>query len=96
MLRGFAHTDHERGIDLLYRPDGRAEADPAKEPCSVYTGEFPTWWIEDDPDFEFTLTDGTPRKGMRVGGDGAGPLLGDEIVTESKAAAKLADSGKGN
>lgn len=71
VVRGFAEPDHENGVDLLFQPDGRPDADPAKSPCSVYVGTPPKWYLTDDPD--------APRhsglKGIRCGGDGAGPLL---------------------
>lgn len=80
VLRGFQHPDHENGATLLFDPAGRTDGNPAKEPCSVFAGAIPDdcrWWVEDVPDFEFTNGNGQViKRHLRVGGDGAGPLLG--------------------
>jgi hypothetical protein len=81
VLRGFQEPDHENGVDLKYDPAGNPDADPTKEPSSVYKGPVAhRWYLEDDPDFEFTNSDGlVVKRLLRVGGDGAGPLLGPPL-----------------
>lgn len=81
VLRGFQEPDHDRGVELRYHPTGRADADPAKEPCSIYEGPIAhRWYVEDDPNYERVLTGGAVVKGVRVGSDGAGPLLGPPLL----------------
>lgn len=90
VLRGFQEPDHENGVDLKFDPAGSVDGDPAKEPCSVYTGPVAhRWYLEDDPDFEFTDGDGrVVKRHLRVGSDGAGPLLGPPLGEPEPPASK--------
>lgn len=88
VLRGFHRIDHDNGTEPYYAVG------------SVYDGPIEKWYLEDDPDF--VRPHGV--RGVRVGGDGAGPLLVEITpaearklkADESASDDKPADSGKEN
>lgn len=93
VLRGFQEPDHENGVDLKFDPAGNPDADPTKELCSVYRGPVAhRWYLEDEPGFEFTNSDGrVVKRHLRVGGDGAGPLLGPLLGEPAEPPAESAN-----
>ena len=69
VLRAFTWIDHETGVGT-YAAVG-----------TVHEGPTERWYFEDDPDHVNAIG----VKGVRVGGDGNGPLLGHELPAETKS-----------